>query len=194
MSLIAAGLYCMKDDYLIDPVTGKSIEPSFVPSIPRGPEVLLKARPSEITIMVILEVIGGALELLAGLALLYLSAFLTRFLPMGIPFMTGLFGLVTIMAAVGVTIGLIDLVAARGLWTARGWAWIVALILAIIRLIGGPVMLILIGVLDTLPIGSIVIGTIYQGLVIYLLTRPHVKAFLSREAPPSPTPQAAGST
>lgn len=188
MTLVAAGWYCMNDDYLIDPVTGRPIESLFVPSIRRGPEIVVKERPSEITVVVVLEVVGGVLELLAGLALLFLSAFLTRFLPMGIPFMPGLFGLVTLIAVGGVIIALIDLLIAWGLWAGRGWAWVVGLILVILRLIGG--LLILIAGLVTLPM--IVIGMIEQILIIYLLTRPRVKAFLGREAALSPAPQAAG--
>ncbi len=183
MSLVAAGLYCMKDDCLMDPVTGKPIERSFVPSIGRGgPEMALKARPSEITLVVILGVIGGVLELFAGLALLFVSAFLIGFLPTGVPFVPGLvFGFLTLIAGLLVVIAVIDFLAAWGLWTSRRWAWIVALVLAVLRVIGG---------LAALPMG--IIGIIVQGLVIYFLTRPHVRAFFGREAPPTPTPPAEG--
>lgn len=68
----------------------------------------LKPRPSEITVVVILEVIEGGFQLLAGLALLFASVYLTRFLSMGIPFMPELLGL-TFIAVGGVIIAVIDL-------------------------------------------------------------------------------------
>ena len=139
-------------------------------------------RPTGITILVILEVIGGILLLIGGAGTLFLSAFITGFLPVGIPgAVTGLvYGFLTLVAGIMVIIALIDFFIAWGLWTGKGWAWIIALILAVLGAILG---------LLSLPGG--IITLLINGLIIYYLTRAHVKAFFGRGAPTPPTPPAA---
>jgi len=143
----------------------------------------IRERPAGITVLVVLQVIGAVLLLISSLGLLFLSAFIAGFLPSTIPsFVPGLVsGFFSLVAGFMVIMALIGFFIAWGLWTGKGWTWIIALILAILGVIGG---------LLTLPIGIVTI--IIQGLIIYYLTRPHVKAFFGREAPQPPTPPAAG--
>ena len=94
------------------------------------------------TILAILEVVGAISTIGAG----FLVGSLAGFAGAGF---TALF----------VVIGLVELFLAWGLYTGRGWARIVALVFAVIGLIGIP------------------IGTIISIIILYYLTRPNVKAY-----------------
>jgi len=97
---------------------------------------------------------------------------------------TGFFtGIAIIVAAVAAIIGLIYLLIAWGLWTGQGWAWTVTLIFTILSLIGSIIALIaLVGI----------VPLVIDIIILYYLTRPHVKAFFGKgpapEAPPPPPP------
>jgi len=67
------------------------------------------------------------------------------------------------IATFKVIIGLIGLLATYGLWAGRGWARWLAFILAVLNIlsiIGGNIVLFIIGI-----------------ILVYYLTRPHVKTF-----------------
>jgi len=66
-------------------------------------------------------------------------------------------------------IGTVNFVIAYGYWNGRGWAWIVGLAFAALGIIIG---------LITLPGGLIRI--VLDVLIIYYLTRPHVKIFFGK--------------
>jgi len=94
-------------------------------------------------------------------------------------------GLLSIIGGILIVIGLLDLGFAWGLWTGKGWAWILALIFAILGIIGSVLSLVRGG------LGAIVI-LLLDAVIVYYLTRPNVKAFFGEtNAPisgPAPTP------
>lgn len=139
-------------------------------------------RPSGVTILVILEVIGGLFELGIGALMFSAAALLGDMMPEDVPGLGGvLTGLFSAIGIVLVIMGLIAFLIAYGLWTGQGWAWILCLIFSIIGII--------IGILS-LPGG--IIGLIIDIIILYYITRPHVKAFFGKgpppEAPPPPPP------
>ena len=67
-------------------------------------------------------------------------------------------------------LGMASFVVAYGLWTGKEWAWLVALILS-----GLGVLLSLVSIATGLGVGSIV-SLVIDGIIIYYLTRPHVRA------------------
>jgi hypothetical protein len=74
---------------------------------------------------------------------------------------------------VGIVIGLIWLGLAWGLWTGKGWAWIITVIIAIISIIFnifGAVT----GHVDQ------IISLIIAAVMLYYLFRPNVKAYFGR--------------
>lgn len=140
-------------------------------------------RPFGVTILAILEIIGGLLELGVGALMFTAAALFGSLIPeeevSGLGgFLTGLFSVIGIIFVI---IGLIALFIAYGLWTGQGWAWTLCLIFSIIGII--------IGILS-LPTG--IISLIINILILYYITRPHVKAFFGKgppaEAPPPPPP------
>jgi len=68
-----------------------------------------------------------------------------------------------------VVAGVIALGLGYGLWTGKGWAWTLALIFSILGILGGII---------SLPEG--VVSIIIDILIIYYLTRAHVKQFFGK--------------
>jgi uncharacterized membrane protein (DUF2068 family) len=125
-------------------------------------------RPTGITILAVLEVIGGLALLLGGAGSLAGGAIIGS---------GGLAGL----GAVLLILGLVSFAVAYGLWTGRGWAWTVALILSIISVIINGV---------SIAFGNYgsIVGLIIALIIIYYLTRPHVKAFFGKGGTTMPPP------
>ncbi|GBC71745.1 hypothetical protein HRbin02_01533 [Candidatus Calditenuaceae archaeon HR02] len=130
-----------------------------------------KTRPTGVTVLAILEIIGAILSLLAAMAFFALGALAGAGSELGV--MGGLF------AAFGVAFGglllilaLIGFVIAYGFWTGKGWAWILGIIFSIIGII--------IGLVSIIGNPTSIIGIIINGLILYYLTRPHVKAWFGK--------------
>jgi hypothetical protein len=138
-------------------------------------------RPFGVVILVILEVLG-ALGLLGIGGLLVAGGGFFAMLGT-IPGLEFIAGLIVAVGAILLLLGIISLIVAWGLWTGQGWAWTLAIVLTIISLI--------ISIPGALA-GVGVIGLIIDIIILYYLTRPHVKAFFGKgppaEAPPPPPP------
>ena len=121
----------------------------------------MTARPLGITILAILEALVAIVFMIAGFGALAVG---------GLMGVVGLGGFASLLSygtgGVLIAIGVLSLVAAWGLWSGLRWAWYVSLALAVLS--------ILIGIL-LLP-GSLLWLTI-EAVIVYYLTRPHVKAF-----------------
>lgn len=141
-------------------------------------------RPFGVVILVILEVLGALGLLGLGSMLMVGAGFIGLAALSEMPGFGGLIaGLFVAVGAFMLVLGIISLVVAWGLWTGQGWAWTICLILTIISLI------------LSIPgafAGVGIIGIIIDIVIIYYLTRPHVKAFFGKgppiEAPPPPPP------
>jgi zinc-ribbon domain len=117
-------------------------------------------RPTGVTILAVLEILGG-LALLAGGALLAVVGAIAGS------------GLIGGAGGILVILGLLSFVVTYGLWTGKGWAWRIALILSVVGIIFGAI-----SIAEGLT-GS-VIGIIINLVVIYYLTRPYVRAYFGR--------------
>jgi len=95
-------------------------------------------------------------------------------------------GFLAIIGGVVIIVALLDLVLAWGLWTGKGWAWIVTLIFAVLGILFSLVSVIRGGIVAILILALDII-------IIYYLFTPHVKAFFGEgkipvtPQPPSPT-------
>ncbi|MDA4125793.1 MAG: hypothetical protein OK452_01115 [Thaumarchaeota archaeon] len=145
------------------------------------------SRPTGVTILAILDFVGGVLAFFVGLFVVALggSGLLSQF---GYGFVSGF---VVVAGVAVIIIGLLGLLLGWGMWTGKEWAWILAIVLyalgalsSLLSLAGGS-------------LGSIVSLVIY-GLLLWYLWKPHVKAYFgkgmgmqsaptSQPAPP-PTP------
>ncbi len=113
-------------------------------------------RPLGVTIIAILNILGGVGLLLGGSM---------AFDP------SPLEGIIT--GGIFVVIGLASFVIGYGLWKGKGWAWRIALILSVIAIILG------IGSIAVGDIGALVYMLI-NAIVIYYLYRPNVKAYFGK--------------
>ena len=136
-------------------------------------------RPGGVTVLSILDFIGGILAFLVGLFVVAVggSGLLAQ---LGY----GLFsGFVVVAGVAVVIIGLLSLLLGYGMWTGKGWAWLLAVILyalgalsSLLSLAGGS-------------FGSIVSLVIY-GLLLWYLWKPHVKAYFGKGMGMQSTPMA----
>lgn len=158
--------------------------------------MIIVRRPLGVTIIAILEGLGGAFALISGAAVLALAPFITRrmqeLMPRIIPVV-----FLSLTGAILLALGLVSILISYGLWKGKNWARVLLMILAGIGVLLG---------LTSLARGSggSVLGLAINGLLIYYFTRLHVRAFFSRQPlfqipPPPPytlppTPQAYGAS
>ena len=156
-----------------------------------------KSRPLGVTIIAILNIIGGVIMLIFGIGLITLGALLPTLppsvfnqsqiegnftagqvpIPAGAPPMAlqSLFGGVGIaFGAVLVALAIVSFIVAYGLLKGRGWAWTVTLILSIISIVWNAIT-----IATAANFGGI-ISIIISAVIIYYLYRPHVKAFFGK--------------
>jgi len=139
------------------------------------------ARPLGVTIIAILMAIGGIAMIVAGVSALFLGSLIplagqTQDFAGNIS-STMLGGFAVVSGAVMLALGIASLVIAYGLFKGRGWAWTAAVVLSIIGIVMSVVSIV------TGNFGSIV-SLIIDGIIIYYLYRPHVKAYFGKSIAP----------
>jgi hypothetical protein len=162
-----------------------------------------KSRPLGVTIIAILNIIGGVIMLIFGIGLVILGTVLPTLppsvfnqsqiqgnltagqapIPAGPPPMalqSLLGGLGIAFGAVLVALAIVSFIVAYGLLKGRGWAWTVTLILSIISIVWNAIT-----IATAANFGGIV-SIIISAVIIYYLYRPHVKAYFGKGVSPSP--------
>jgi hypothetical protein len=162
-----------------------------------------KSRPIGVTIIAILNIIGGVLMLIFGIGLITLGAVLPTLPPsafnqsglqgnltagqapipagpppMALQFLLGGVGIA--FGAVLVALAIVSFVVAYGLLKGRRWAWTITIILSIISIVWNAIT-----IATAANFGGIV-SIIISGIIIYYLYRPHVKAYFGKGVSPSP--------
>jgi hypothetical protein len=137
------------------------------------------SRPLGVTVIAILNIIGGIVMLFAGVGLAAAGSLLPTLSNVN-PNMAGQMALTALAGGVGVIVGgilivlgIVSFVVAWGLLRGRGWAWTVTVILSIISVVMGIVSL------AGGNVGSIV-NVVISGVILYYLYRPHVKAYFGK--------------
>ncbi len=120
------------------------------------------SRPTDVIILVVLQVIASLLLLATAAGTLALTAAVGALVP-------GLETLALFLGVIFLILGSAGLAVAWGLWTAQPWAWTPTLVLTAINILGG---------LLSLPSGWLTI-LIYV-VIIYYLYRPHVKEYFGK--------------
>ncbi len=126
-----------------------SLQPSPYPSLPDGYPSPFPGRPTAVTIIAVLEFIAGVMSVLTGLLF--------------------------VLSGVGIRIfsivrGAADFATGWGLWTQRKWGWAGAIILAVISIVIALLSF------STVSIVMIVLEVAISGMILYCLTRPHIRA------------------
>ena len=144
-------------------------------------------RPLGVTVIAILNVIGGIMMLLAGIAAVTAGALLPMVpqetLEEGIPGtgMEVLSGVSTsmlgggaiVIGAIMIGLAIFSFIVAWGLLKGRGWAWTATVVLSVISLVFGVISVVT-GNWFSL------INVIISGIIIYYMYRPHVKAYFGK--------------
>ena len=133
------------------------------------------SRPIGITILAVLEILIGIVGLLASLAIIGFSALFSTLPRVGAVF--GTIGLV--LGGIVLFFSLIWLATGVGFLHGRGWSWTLGMIFSVLSLIGA------IGALTIGLITGGVGGLIFWGLMLYYLTRTHVKVFFGKSGLPA---------
>lgn len=150
-------------------------------------------RPLGVTILAILNVIGGIIMIVGGLVIIAVAAFVPNLSSLDEEaaeefesemMMEGLspemFGpVVGSLGGISIALGIASLIVAFGLFKGKGWAWTISMILAFIGIAMAVVFLAL-G-----QFGNIV-SIVINGIILYYLFRPHVKAYFGKGTQPQP--------
>jgi hypothetical protein len=132
------------------------------------------SRPIGVTILAVLEILIGIVGLLASLAIIGLSALVSTLPAIGL--LAGTIGLV--IGGVALFFSTIWLATGVGFLHGRGWAWSLGMIFSVLSLLGA---------VAALAIGLItggIIGAFFWSLLLYYLTRNHVKIFFGKGGSP----------
>jgi hypothetical protein len=139
-----------------------------------------KSRPTGVTIIAILNIIGGIIMVAGGLVLVAAGSFLPSLPPStfegsdlsGVP-MSFVGGAAVAMGGVIVALGIVSFIVAYGLMKGIGWAWNLTVVLSIISIVLNVISI------ATGNFGGI-ISIIISGVILYYLYRPHVKAYFGK--------------
>jgi uncharacterized membrane protein len=155
-----------------------------------------KSRPIGVTIIAILNIIGGIIMLFFGLAFVAFGAIIplvpqSEFQQLeqnltasgvDVPQVPLSFVSVGLLAIGGIliAIGIVSFVVAYGLLKGKSWAWTLTLVLSIISIV--------VGAISIATTGNIfnIISIIISGIILYYLYRPHVKAYFGKGVSSSP--------
>lgn len=128
-------------------------------------------RPTGVTILAILQIIGGIISLFFGLSSLFFGGLMVASdaaatagteIDMGpIMLATGVIALIS---------GVIGLIAGYGLFTLKGWGWTLAVVFAIANIISN-----LLGLFQGVNIVGAIVGIVISGLILYYLNTSTVK-------------------
>lgn len=127
-------------------------------------------RPFGVTLLVVLQIILGILELLGAVAVAFVNFVLPEMFPHVRFFAprSPLSGLVLVVFA------FVEFILAYGLWRGKGWAWIGSLIFAVIVLVFSAFTLFM-----RLRVGE-VIALVLNLVIIYYLMQPRVQSYFGK--------------
>lgn len=138
----------------------------------------IKKRPTGVTIIAILIIIGGILLLLAGIGGVAVgSLFISQIIGLGF----------VIIGAIILAVGIGYLVVSYGLLKGKRWAWTITVVLLFIGTVINVVSIIFgsfainmdISTFLTVNSGNIA-GIIISVIILYYLYRPHVKSYFGK--------------
>jgi hypothetical protein len=136
------------------------------------------ARPTGVTIIAILAIIGGIFAIIAGLGLTIGGSILGGALVASGETAGGLFGGMLAIFGVGtLALGVAEIVVGWGLWGLKSWAWMVSVIIFIVNI--ALTLLTALGGGDLISLNTI-IGIAIPAIILYYLMTPPVKAAFGR--------------
>jgi hypothetical protein len=134
-------------------------------------------RPTGVTVIAILEILGGLASLVAGAGLFVAAALVSssNFASL-YPQLSGIGSLSTILYVLGAVVlifGILALVLGVGFLGGKGWAWTLGIVVGVLNIVVSLVQ-------TVIGFYSSIVGIIFPLIIIYYLMRPHVKAFFGK--------------
>ncbi len=129
----------------------------------------MNGRPLGITIIAIILAVQGVFSILVGLEALKITNF----------GLTDLAEAAQMSGWASVISGVLTLIAAGGLFTLAGWAWILAVVVLVIRILADLWAALAIGPTTSLGLGSIGAAVI-SAIILWYFFRPNVKSAFGR--------------
>lgn len=135
-------------------------------------------RPTGVTILALLAILIGIFGLLAGIAIIGLSALISTSTLIGAAggILSGL-GMIT--GGIVVVFSLIWLAVGFGFLNGKSWAWTLGMIFSVLSILGAIAFTAIGGYTS-------IVGVIIWGMMIYYLTRTRVKSFFGKGPPLAP--------
>jgi uncharacterized membrane protein (DUF2068 family) len=128
-------------------------------------------RPTGVTILAVIQLIGGALSLLFGISSLFFGGLMVVSDAAATAGSEIEMGPILLLAGVlAIISGVIGLLAGYGLFTLKGWGWTLAMLFAVINIIQNVLSLI-----QGANIAGAIVGIVISGLIIYYLNQSNVK-------------------
>jgi len=132
---------------------------------------MANSRPTGVTILAVLQIIGGILSLIFGVSSLLFGGLMVASdaaANTGAEIDPG--PILLVAGLVAIVSGLIGLIAGYGLFTLKGWGWTLALVFSVLNIIRS-----LLGMFQGGNVVGAIIGIVISGLIIYYLMTPTVK-------------------
>jgi hypothetical protein len=147
------------------------------------PVMFRPPRPAGVTILTVLQILVGFIDIVTGIILFAVYAFALAFFGSGLVAAVGFLLIPLALASFG--FGFISFLLAYGLWNGKPWAWTATMMISIIGLI--------IGIVGLLLNIAYVLSVIFYGLILAYLGTANVRAFFGRlVGPPRMMPGAPG--
>lgn len=128
-------------------------------------------RPTGVTILAVLQLLGGIVSLLVGVSGLFFGGLIVAAgsgQPAG---EAAVMGPVLLGASIGALIsGIIGLIAGFGLFTLKGWGWMLAMVFSILNILNN-----LVSIFQGSNIVGAIVGIVISGLILYYLNQSNVK-------------------
>jgi Predicted membrane protein (DUF2127) len=160
-----------------------------------------RKRPTGVTIIAILMIIGGILTLIGGIALVIVGPLISQYsvsnssstfadnmysnfnsTDISRSTLLSIFsGFLSIIGIGLIALAIVNFIVAWGLLKGKGWAWSISVIVTIISLIIGIIFVVFNGVAGDISsiIGQIV-GVVINGIILWYLYRPNVKSYFGK--------------
>lgn len=161
-----------------------------------------RKRPTGVTIIAILMIIGGILTLIGGIALVIVGPLISQytvsetssifednmysnFTSADISSTSNVLsifsGYLPIIGTGLIALAIVNFMVAWGLLKGKGWAWSISVIVTIISLVIGIIFVVLNGIAGDIPsiIGEIV-GIVINGIILWYLYTPNVKSYFGK--------------
>ena len=127
---------------------------------------MTRVRPAGVSILAVLQMLGGVLIFLVGIAAVSVSGMTSTFGDYGYGYLAGAMGAI---GGVILVVGLIGIGLGYGLWKGKKWAWTATLVFSMLGILASLV---------TLPAG--VVSLLIEAVILYYLTRPQVKLYFGK--------------